>query len=280
MTCVRFSTARRPSLTLQGGNLSRRESRQTSSGVRMRRTCPVPVAAKLCDMVGRPDQFKNKLVSVRAETVVGFEMQAPMDGSCPNQRVWFELDAPKHDAEYRNINRAWKVNPFNIRKKVTATLIGYYDTDQWFGHQCFSHTQLRIRQFLNVMAVARRLAPDFSAYDCSLLTRDTQVSFQKGHIDNVPDEPAFIRSLEVVLTGPDGRPIISEAKPILQIALTRTRLKVLESRSGVFQLPSLSPGAYVFSAVALGFQSVSGCFVITPNATGRGPLRIELPLGV
>jgi hypothetical protein len=30
------------------------------------------IAAKLCDMVERPDQFKNKLVSFRAEAVVEF----------------------------------------------------------------------------------------------------------------------------------------------------------------------------------------------------------------
>ena len=231
-------------------------------------------------MVQRPDQFKNKLVSVRAEAVAGFEMQALIDGSCPNQRIWFELDEPDRDSEYSNIERAWKDNAFNVRKKVTATLIGYYEADQCFGHECFSHSQLRVRQFLNVMAVERRLEPDFSAYDCSLLIRDTKVPFQKGHIDNVPDGPAFMRSLKVILTDPNGDPIVPEASPVFQIALTRTRLKVLEPKSGVFRLPSLSPGAYVFSAVALGFQSVTGCFVITPNATRLEPLRIELPLGV
>lgn len=160
-----------------------------------------PIAANLCEMAKQPDQFKGKLVSVRAEVAVGFEMQALIDGSCPNERVWFELDEPKRDNEYNALNRASKNNEFNVRKKVTATLLGIYETGQCFGHQCFSRAQLRVRQVMNVTAVERRLAPDFSAYDCSLLTRDVRVNFQKGHIDNVPDGPLFMRSLQVVLTG-------------------------------------------------------------------------------
>ena len=239
-----------------------------------------PIAAKLCDMVGQPNQFQSKLVSVRAEVAVGFELQALIDGSCPNHRIWFELDEPKHDSSYSSLTEAWKNNEFNIRKKVTATLLGVFETGQCFGHQCFSKAQLRVRQAMNVTAVERRLAPDFSAYDCSLLTRDVKVHFQKGHIDNIPEEPLFVPSLQVVLTGPYEDAIVAEAQPIFQIALTPSRLKVLEPKGGVFRLPSLQVGAYVFSAVADGFQSVTGCFVISPNATRREPVRIKLPLGV
>ncbi len=231
-------------------------------------------------MVEHPDQFRSKLVSVRAEVVVGFEMQALIDGSCPHQRAWFELDEPKRDNAYSALNRAWKNNDFNLRKKVTATLVGIYETDHCFGHQCFSKTQLRVRQVMNVNAVERRLAPDFSAYDCSLLTRDVKVRFRKGHIENVPEGPLFMPSLRVVLTGPHKEPVVAEAHPILQIALAPDRLKVLKPTDGVFQLSCLAPGAYAFSAFANGFQSVTGCFVIAPNTSRRGPMRIELPLGV
>ncbi len=236
------------------------------------------VAANLCDMVERQDQFKSKLVSVRAEVVVGFEIQAVVDGSCPNQRVWFELDEAKQDTEYKRVERAWK--DLDLRKKITATLIGHFEAGPCFGHQCYSHTQLRILQFQNVTVGERRLAPDFSAHDCSLLIRETQVPFQKGHMDNVLDKPAFMKALEVVLTDPAGATLVSEASPIFQIALTNTRMKVIVPKRGVFRLSGLYPGAYVFSALAPGFQSVTGCFVISPNATRTKPLRIELPLGV
>ena len=58
-----------------------------------------PIAAKLCDMVGQPGQFQSKLVSVRAEVVVGFEMQALIDGSCPNHgsgSSWTSLNTTVH----------------------------------------------------------------------------------------------------------------------------------------------------------------------------------------
>src|SRR5207245_2872188 len=122
---------------------------------------------------------------------------------CSNDRIWF--------SEYNSLTRAWKNNDFNIRKKVTATLLGLYETGQCFGHQCFTRSQLRVRRVRNVTAVEHRLAPDFSAYDCRLPTRDVQVHFQKGHIDNVRDEPLFMRSLELVLTGPNDDALVAEA---------------------------------------------------------------------
>jgi hypothetical protein len=239
-----------------------------------------PVAATLCNLTANPGEFKDRRVSVRAEALVGFETQALIDGACPTHRIWFELDEPKRDAGYRAATRAWKNNEFNIRKKVTATLIGYYDAGGCFGQQCYSRSQLRVRQVMNVTTVERRLAPDFSAYDCSLIAGGVRVPFQKGHIDNVPVAPLFLRRLEIVLTGPGGEPIVAEAHAILQVALTPARLKVLHPKAGVFRLSGLAPGAYVFSAVAAGFQPVTGCVVIAPNAAKTEPPRIELPLGV
>ena len=239
-----------------------------------------PVAAKLCDMVERPDQFKDKLVSVRAEVITGFEMQALIDGSCPSKRIWLELDEPKRDNGYNALNRAWKNNDFNFRKKVTATVLGLYDTGNCFGHNCFSKAQLRARRVSNITAVERRLAPDFSAHDCNVLTGDIKVHLRKGHFDYMHEAPVFLPSSQVVLTGPHDDPVVAEARPIFQIALTPNRLKVLEPKNGVIDLSSLPLGAYVFSAVAIGFQSVSGCFVITPKAIRREPVKIELPLGV
>ena len=197
----------------------------------------------------RDHHLKGKLVSVQAEVAVGFEMQALIDGSA------------------------------RTRKKVTATLLGIYETGQCFGHQCFSRAQLRVRQVMNVTAVERRLAPDFSAYDCSLLTRDVRVNFQKGHMDNVPDGPLFMRSLQVVLTGPNNDAVVAEAHPIFQIALGARSVEGSGTKRRVFRLSSLAPG-YVFSASANGFQSVTGCFVIKPNTSRREPIRIDLPLGV
>lgn len=235
-----------------------------------------PVAAKLCEVVEQPDRFKDKLVSVRAEAVVGFETQALIDGSCPDDRIWFELDAA-----YNADTRAWAINEFNSRKKVTASFVGLFETGDCYGHSCFSKSQLRVQRVVNVTAVERRLAADFSAYDCSLLIRALKVHFQKGHIDNIAGEPWFMPSLQVVLTGPDGDAIVPEGYPIFQIATAPGRLKVLKpGKDGVFRLSSLSSGAYAFTAVAQGFQSVTGCVVTTPGAPKREPLRIELPLGV
>ncbi len=237
-----------------------------------------PLAAKLCDMVEHPIQFKSRLVSVRAEVVIAFETQALIDGSCPNEQIWFELGEFKRGHEFNVLNHAWKKHDSN-RKKVMATLVGLFETGPCFGHQCFSTSQLRVEQVMNVTAVQRRLAPDFSAYDCSLLRRDIQVRFQKGHIDNVRDGPLFMRALEIVLTGPHEDAFAAEAHPIFQIALTPSRLKVLEPKDGVFR-SALADGAYVYTAVASGFQSVTGCLVVMRNANNRKPIRIELPLGV
>ena len=45
----------------------------------------------LCQLMKEPATYSGKLVSIRAEVSVGFEYQAIIDHSCPDQRVWFEL---------------------------------------------------------------------------------------------------------------------------------------------------------------------------------------------
>jgi hypothetical protein len=236
--------------------------------------------ARLCDMVEQPARFAGKLVSVRVETVVGFETQMLVDAACPGSRIWFEADQPKHDEAWATLVHAWKNNPYNLRRKVTATLIGRFETGDCFGHGCFSRSQLRLRQALHVTAIERRKAVDFTAYDCDLLRRDAQVSFRRGHIDNVLEAPVFIGSPEVLLVDPTGGDLAERGRATFQIALTRTKLLAVEARRGRWRLPRLAPGAYVFSATADGFQSVSGCIVAGRPSRARKPLRIVLPFGV
>jgi len=235
-----------------------------------------PIPAKLCDMMVRPAEYSGKLVSVRVEAMVGFETQELVDGACPRLRVWFEIDEEFIDAS-RRLN--WMSNPVNLRKKIAVTLIGVFETGKCFGHQCFSRAQLRVRQFLNVSTMERRLAPDFSNYDCELLARDTKVIFTRGHMDQSPSEPVRLGTSNVFLVDKSDTPIVFGA--LLQIALTNTRLISLEpDKGGRFRLPSLAPGAYAFSAVATAFQSVSGCFVVIPRVSKAPPMRIPLPPGV
>ena len=239
----------------------------------------LPVATNLCELASRPDAYRDRIVGVRAEVVVGFEVQALSDPACPRQQLWFELDPAAPASAYSALRPALKGNALSSRR-LTATLIGRYDSGKCFGHQCFSRSQLLVQSARNANVVERRLAPDFTEYDCEVLQRGLTVSLQKGHMDNAFGPPPVVRSLEVLLLSPEDEPMWEQARPVFQIALSSKKVRVLEARSGLVRLDTLAAGAYVFTAVAAGFQSVTGCFVIHSQAVGSSRFRVKLPRGV
>lgn len=138
-----------------------------------------------------------------------------------------------------------------------------------------------IRVFVLALTAATLFAEtSTSGTDCTLLTSKSEVHLRKGHIDNVLEQPLILSSSRIALIGPDEARIVAIAKPILQIAPPKQRLRVFEPDAhGVIRI-TLPPGIYVFSAVADGFQSVSGCLVIPRKFTVSDPVRVTLPLGV
>jgi hypothetical protein len=239
-----------------------------------------PLAVTLCDLAKDPHRFHGALVSVRAEAEVGFEVQSLVDHSCSDKQIWFDFSEDiRRDEAYRQAVRAWKNNDRNIRERVTATVSGRFETGGCFGHSCYSRSRILVEQFMNVNSIARRLAPNFSAYDCAILQRLTRVPFRKGHIDNMLDEPAALKRFDLILTDPSGEPLPWSFNTVVQVAVGPQKLRVLKASKGSFQFSGLAPGAYVFSAVADGFQSVTGCVVVAPSAS-RSSAAIKLPWGV
>lgn len=235
-----------------------------------------PIATNLCELSRQPGPLAGRLVAVRAEVVVGFETQALIDGACPNARIWFEVDSALPSAAHRALRPALRGNLFSS-KRLTATLVGRFAAGDCYGHGCFSKQMLLVQEVPHATAIERRLAPDFAPYDCTVMQRD--LALQKGPVGNAFESLPVLRNLDVSLVAIDGRPIPDSANPILQIGTSRKKQRTLKPKSGIVRMPALASGAYVFSATAAGFQSVTGCFLINPTAKLANPFRIVLPLG-
>ena len=105
--------------------------------------------------------------------------------------------------------------------------------------------------------------------------------FDMGHIDNPFSEPIVRQEFRGIIVGEhDGEPRPSSLVQIRGKGTKGLIKKVRTKASGSFRLRALPPGVYFFVAVAPGFQSVSGCFVIDPQTQTRSALIIRLPLGV
>jgi len=234
----------------------------------------------LCQLMKEPATYSGKLVSIRAEVSVGFEYQAIIDHSCPDQRVWFELpDDSIHG--FNDAEGAWKNNPWNLKRKVEANIIGRWRTGDCFGHDCFSKSVVLVSQLANVTSVLRRQSKHLTRYDCTLLHREVRTSFERGHIDNPLDAPLVLQTLNVVLTDHTNFPLSAKSRAALQLADAHNKIHRLNQYNGrSVRLDGLPPGAYPFTAVAQGFQSVSGCIVIDPRIKALTPFRIQLPLGL
>lgn len=220
--------------------------------------------ATICEIAEEPEKYQDKLVSVMAEVVVRFERQTLSDPNCASKPLWFEF------AQGRKFPGSRKFESWT--KRATAEVIGRVYSGSCFGHNCFGRAQIVVEEFRGIASQHR--VPSCEERWVALRA----YGFKRGHMDNDGGLILLPDRSRVRLVGMDQASIPLEG--IFQIALRRGKIVELKAdpNTGLVSLPSMSQGVYPFSAVGLGFQSVSGCIWIRPGT--RRVHKLELPVGV
>ena len=102
------------------------------------------------------------------------------------------------------------------------------------------------------------------------------------HIINRVETPFVVRSLKGSIRGHESlhEPVPNVLFEIRGPGEDQTIKRATTDKQGRFRIRNLAPGSYEFKATLNGYQSVMGEITISPTASKKAEITLELPLGV
>lgn len=232
---------------------------------------PYPELTDVCALSAHPKDYQGKVVQVRARLISGMHGSGLFDDGCAGKDVHFWMaKGAKENSDFKALNDALtrQGNSGTSDKRIDGTFTG----------RLLRNQKVEGRRYKGMVLEADHV-DDLDVENDSIIGDFTRSPNE--HIINVIKEPFVVKSVEGLITLPNGDgPIEGVLFEIQGPDADRTIRRCTTDQHGRFKMGRISQGTYRFKTTLEGYQSEIGSIMISKKSSKTNEIKIEVPVGV